>query len=553
MRAKARASFLCCLLTLVLLLHLTPIRVQGYADTVDEVQNLIDGIAAYQLRSSGADSVEEWIGGEITAGAGVTSDWYAIALSQSGTYDLSSYRTALETYIANNQVASATTRERNALALIAAGSTDPCIAECLDGAIGQQGIMSWVYGLHLLNNGCICSYDADSVVNTLLSLQCPDGGWVLSGDHGDVDVTAMTLQALAPHCSSRTDVQEAVNRAITFLSEQQQEDGGFKSFGTANPESVSQVLTALSALGIDCADDDRFIKNNQTLIDAIVKYRLPEGGFSHTEGDICNETATMQVYCALIAYQRMLRGQGSLFVFDQPATVPTETASSDEALSTAASVTDTDVSAAQTSAPPSQWGGSGRLIAVIVILCAGAAACLILFLLKKRNPKNFLFAAVLTAAGAVIVLFTDIRSAQDYYSGSSVPKEHATGTVTLAIRCDTIADASDSAYVPKDGVILPETEFTIEEGDTVFTILTEAAQQYSIQIENDGASPDIAYIKGINYIYETDFGELSGWVYHVNGVSASCGCSEYVLSDGDRIEWLYTRELGHDLNEVYAE
>lgn len=544
MRSKAHAPILCCLLTLILVLHLVPIRAQGYADTVDEVQSLIDGIIACKLQASGADSIQAWIDGEITADAGVSSDWYAIALSQSGEYDLSSYRAALEGFVADNEIASASSREKAALALIAAGSTDPYIDGCLDGAIGQQGIMSWVYGLHILNNGYTCSYTPDAVVDMLLSLQLPDGGWALSGENGDIDVTAMTLQSLAPHCPERGDVQDAVNRGIAFLSDKQQEDGGYKSFGTANPESAAQVLTALSALGIDCVQDERFIKNGLTVIDGIVKYRLPDGSFSHTEGDSSNETSTMQTFYALTAYQRLLCGQGSLYVFDQPITAePAEIVTASDSTDTAAAVSD---------AAPVQHG-SYRQIAVIVVLGAGMTACLILFLRKKRSPKNFVFAAILTGAGIAAVLLTDIRTAQDYYSRTAVRKEHAVGTVTLEIRCDTLAGRSDSPYIPEDGVILPLTSFEIEEGNTVFDILAEAAQTHGIQLEHDGNTSDTAYIRGIGYLYEQDFGELSGWVYHVNGTSASRGCGKYVLGDGDRIEWLYTCDLGNDLNEVYEE
>ena len=58
---------------------------------------------------------------------------------------------------------------------------------------------------------------------------------------------------------------------------------------------------------------------------------------------------------------------------------------------------------------------------------------------------------------------------------------------------------------------------------------------------------DMVYIAGINYLYEFDFGDLSGWIYHVNGSAPSVGCGEYILKDGDRIEWLYTCDLGNDL------
>ena len=118
----------------------------------------------------------------------------------------------------------------------------------------------------------------------------------------------------------------------------------------------------------------------------------------------------------------------------------------------------------------------------------------------------------------------------------------------MTIRCDTVAGQKDT--IPEDGVILPETEFDIRQGDTVFTILTEAARTYSIQIDNQGASSGthgMVYIAGIDYLYEFDFGELSGWVYHVNGVAPNVGCGDYVLQDGDRIAWLYTCDLGRDL------
>ena len=153
-----------------------------------------------------------------------------------------------------------------------------------------------------------------------------------------------------------------------------------------------------------------------------------------------------------------------------------------------------------------------------------------------------------------MILLTDISSPEDYYSGEQKHKENAIGTVTMEIRCDTIVGKSDSEYIPADGVILPPTAFDIEAGDTVFDILTEAAQTYGIQVENKGSagsSHGMVYIAGINYIYEFDYGDLSGWVYHVNGITPSVNSGEYELSDGDRVEWLYTCEIGHDLDEVY--
>jgi hypothetical protein len=120
----------------------------------------------------------------------------------------------------------------------------------------------------------------------------------------------------------------------------------------------------------------------------------------------------------------------------------------------------------------------------------------------------------------------------------------------MTIRCDTLIGKADPERIPKDGEIMPVTSYEIEEGDTVYDILIEAVKEYGIQAENRGSSSNahgMIYIAGINYLYEQQFGELSGWIYHVNGVAPSCGCGDYILKDGDVIEWHYTCDLGRDL------
>ena len=66
-------------------------------------------------------------------------------------------------------------------------------------------------------------------------------------------------------------------------------------------------------------------------------------------------------------------------------------------------------------------------------------------------------------------------------------------------------------------------------------------------MEASGAQ-GLMYVHGIGNIYEFDFGDLSGWVYLVNGESASIGCAQYVLQPGDRVEFRYTLELGKDID-----
>ena len=65
----------------------------------------------------------------------------------------------------------------------------------------------------------------------------------------------------------------------------------------------------------------------------------------------------------------------------------------------------------------------------------------------------------------------------------------------------------------------------------------------------DGSKITNVYIRGINNIYEFDYGEMSGWMYKVNGKFPDTSCGNYVLKSGDVIEWLYTKDIGNDLED----
>ena len=122
-------------------------------------------------------------------------------------------------------------------------------------------------------------------------------------------------------------------------------------------------------------------------------------------------------------------------------------------------------------------------------------------------------------------------------------------TTTISIRCDKVAGQRD--FLPEDGWILPPTEITLNEGSTGFDQLVAAAKQYGIHIDKEESKISSAYMKGIANLYEYDFGELSGWMYCVNGDYADVGCGEYELREGDIVEWRYTLELGRDIGDDY--
>lgn len=137
------------------------------------------------------------------------------------------------------------------------------------------------------------------------------------------------------------------------------------------------------------------------------------------------------------------------------------------------------------------------------------------------------------------------------------PKEPKPVTVTLEIRCDTLSSDMSKLenpaikdYIPTDGTILAKTTYKGTTDNTVFDVLNTLCRNNDIQLEFSYTPIyESYYIEGINYLYEFDGGNLSGWMYKVNDWFPNYGCSSYFLSDGDVIEWVYTCDLGKDVGD----
>ena len=132
-------------------------------------------------------------------------------------------------------------------------------------------------------------------------------------------------------------------------------------------------------------------------------------------------------------------------------------------------------------------------------------------------------------------------------------------TCTLSVRCDTILDniewldSEKIDIVPKDGVIFAEKTVTFYEGESVFNLLVRELKQNKIHLEYERTPIyNSTYIEGIANLYEFDCGELSGWMYKVNGRFPGYGSSLYQLKGGDKVEWVYTCDLGKDVGGHYS-
>lgn len=157
-------------------------------------------------------------------------------------------------------------------------------------------------------------------INRILECQLSDGGWSLfdgtasakKNEKSDPDITGMALQALAKY-QDIPEVKKATEEALESMSKQQANNGGYLSWGADNSESCVQIIVALTELGIPL-EDERFIKNGNTLLDNLLSYYEEGKGFLHThEGTGSNQMASEQGFYGMVAAQRAREGKDSLY------------------------------------------------------------------------------------------------------------------------------------------------------------------------------------------------------------------------------------------------
>ena len=166
-------------------------------------------------------------------------------------------------------------------------------------------------------------------INKILESQTSDGGWALTGDIADVDVTGMALQALSKYRDNE-NVNNAIERALICMSQKQNENGGFSSWSTENSESCVQMIVALSELGVPISDE-RFVKKGKTIFDSLYTYYTPGNGFMHVkEGSETNLMATEQALYCMAALDRFAKGQNSLYSMSDAITVAEKEAVSEK-------------------------------------------------------------------------------------------------------------------------------------------------------------------------------------------------------------------------------
>ncbi|SFB13490.1 LPXTG-motif cell wall anchor domain-containing protein [Bacillus sp. cl95] len=271
--------------------------------------------------SIAADTVKKSVGGAIQyALKNPIGDWEAIALKQAGKEIPTTYLETLKKLIKdkNGRFSRITDYERYTLGILAAGGNPTniegfnLVKSIYEGNVTKQGLNGVAYGLIALDSTNFevpqtAKWTKLKLITELLNKQNADGGWSWDGSvTSDSDTTSMVLTALAPH-KEETGIQASIDKGTVFLADQ------FTAGKIDNSSTASQIVIALSALGLD-ANETKYTKADGTsVMEYLLSFQNADGGFDWQGGDVSDTFSTSQGIQAVVAYQLMLNGKGSLY------------------------------------------------------------------------------------------------------------------------------------------------------------------------------------------------------------------------------------------------
>lgn len=257
----------------------------------------------------------------------LANNWYALSLSRLGKKVPSALSIDILNKVKNSkgEFDQITDCEKLVISLLALGQ-DPrniygydLVSKIYNDDM-DQGINAYTFGLLALDSGNFSvpqnsKWNRDKLIKEILDNKTMDNGWSFVGYKADPDMTGMVLSALAPYYNEKAEVKKVVDKTLEMLSNIQDKDGGYSSWGNQNSNSISMVIIGLSSLGIDITKDNRFIKNGNTLLDSLYRFKTEDGkGFGFVNKEY-NELSTEQALRALVSYKYLKENKGSIYKF----------------------------------------------------------------------------------------------------------------------------------------------------------------------------------------------------------------------------------------------
>ncbi len=356
----------------------------------------------------------------------------------------------------------------------------------------------------------------EKLISELLQrYQASDGGFGLNDNRtSSVDMTAMAIQALAPYRAARQDVQMAVDKALAYLKKQMTSNCGFNS----NVESASQVVIALTTLGLDPVDSaNGFVRNAAVnLLTNLTGFAHAGGGYKHYAADLAAQPmSTTQALMAFTAYRRLIAGENGLYHLLDAADARSVLS---QRLTEAEALQASDYTAETWNALQEAVEEARRV-------------------LDSGSSDD---AALTVADTALAAALAGLKRVSTGGGGGPVTPQD---NITVSFRLIGDALHGSSSGHGQYTNWLRTRSVTVPQGATVYDAFAAALNQAGL----DFAENRTGYIEGIRapsvlggyWLREFDNGPHSGWKYLVNGSYPGVGLRYCWLKDGDSIIWRY--------------
>lgn len=115
----------------------------------------------------------------------------------------------------------------------------------------------------------------------------------LYGDAATSDYAAMAIEALSFY-QDDPEAKEMMDKCVEGLAEVQQSDGGYN-----NCEATAEAIIALCCAGINPLEDERFIKEGNTVLDGLLEYKAKTGYLHIKDGETVDNMASEKALLAL--------------------------------------------------------------------------------------------------------------------------------------------------------------------------------------------------------------------------------------------------------------
>lgn len=253
------------------------------------------------------------------------SEWWIWSLSHIDTTISSNYLTSLEEIVKEQSLENFDGLEIQkviiALTLEGRDATDFIGYNLINIMLEKnlQNINDYVYTLLAIdsNNYEVPQGSREGLIDEIVAKENEMGGWSFVGDIPSVDLTGMVLSSLAPY-KEEPKIKKIINRAVSFLSEAQKENGGYfeKMNGGDTSESVSQAIIGLASIGVDPSSES-FTKTGGNLVQHLMEFKQEDNGYSHTiKDEESMEVSTQQALLAYVAYDKYIDHTGSIYQKD---------------------------------------------------------------------------------------------------------------------------------------------------------------------------------------------------------------------------------------------